>query len=121
MISYIPYIKSPTHTRTHAQTSAAIHAIVDKARRAIATRNFSVFERAFAFFVTAAVVSFARVYRRRVFAARRAIVDKRMRAIATRSDSTRARAMALAVTAAVFDHAPVYTLCSFYRIRRACW
>ena len=48
-------------TDTHAQTSAAIHAIVDKARRAIATRNSSVFERAFAFFVTAAVVCLALV------------------------------------------------------------
>ena len=55
-----------THTHAHIRTSAqtfgaAIHAIVDVASRAIATRNSSVFGRAFAFAVTAAVVSLARV------------------------------------------------------------
>ena len=52
-----------THIHTHAQTfGAAIHAIVDIASRAIATRNFSVCGRAFAFAVTAAVVFLARVH-----------------------------------------------------------
>ena len=52
-----------THIHTHAQTfGAAIHAIVDIASRAIATRNSSVFgRRAFARGVAAAVVVLARV------------------------------------------------------------
>jgi len=49
--------------RVHHFAAAAIHAIVDIASRTIATRNFSVFGRAFAFAVTAAVVCLARVRR----------------------------------------------------------
>ena len=52
-----------TYVRTSAQTFAFRRAIVGKASRAIATRNFSVFGRAFAFAVTAAVVCLARVRR----------------------------------------------------------
>jgi len=62
----------PHHWFSHASTlkggaafllcCAAIHAIVGKASRAIATRNFSVCGRAFAFAVTAAVVCVARVH-----------------------------------------------------------
>jgi len=84
---------------------AAIHAIVDIASRAIATRNSSVCGRAFAFAVTAAVVFLARVH----FAASiHAIVAIASRAIATRNSSVFGRAFAFAVTAAVVSLARVH-------------
>merc|ERR1719237_149236 len=77
---------------------AALRPIVGIASRAIATRNFSVCGRAFAFAVTAAVVFLARVH---FGAAIHAIVDVASRAIATRNSSVCGRAFAFAVTAAV--------------------
>ena len=87
---------------------AAKRTIVVISSRAIATRNLSVCERAYAQVVTAAVVLVARVFRF-FFAAKRTIVGVASRAIATRSFSVCSRACALAVTAAVVFLAWVLT------------